>query len=135
MERKDFKKITKENLRTCKEIILSKGDCMGIECENCLFCNENTNLNCGGNNRETLNLCMEALEKFGKKRKSNHITRNELKKFYTYLKQNYNIVGEKTNNLNSYESLENAISKIIDDIVRKALREQKERFLLRINES
>lgn len=140
MERKDFKKITKENLKTCREIILSRGDCMGIECEACLFCSTNTNLNCGGNNKETLALCEEALKLFGKKDekkvyrlKHHHITRNEMKKFYTYLKQKYGVAGEKTNDLNSYDKLDEAISKTIDDIVRKALREQKEKALLRIN--
>ena len=46
MERKNFKKITRENLKTCREIVLSKGDRMGIECETCLFSSENTKLNC-----------------------------------------------------------------------------------------
>ena len=137
MERGDFKRITRENLKTCREIVLSKGDCMGIECETCLFSSENTKLNCGGNSKETLALCKEALEKFGEKRKTkirhHHITRNEMKKFYTYLKQKYGVAGEKTNDLNSYDKLDEAITKTIDDIVRKALREQKEKALLRIN--
>lgn len=137
MERKDFKIISKENLKTCREIVKFQGDCMGIECETCLFSSDNTKLNCGGNNKETLKLCKEALEMFGEKRKTkirhHHITRNEMKKFYTYLKQKYGVTGEKTNDLNSYDKLEEAISKSIDNIVERALKEQKERVLYKIN--
>lgn len=137
MERKDFKIISKENLKICREIVKSQGDCMGIECETCLFSSDNTKLNCGGNNKETLRLCEEALERFGEKREKkirhHHITRNELKKFYTYLRKKYEIVGERTNDLNSYDKLEEAISETVDKIVRRALREQKEKALLRIN--
>lgn len=138
MERGDFKRITRENLKTCREIVLSKGDCMGIECETCLFSSENTKLNCGGNSTETLALCKEALEKFGEKRKTkirhHHITRNEMKKFYTYLKQKYGVDGEKTNELNSYENLERGIEKVVDEVVTLALIEQKKEILAKIDE-
>lgn len=138
MERKDFKRITRKNLKTCKEIISSQGDCIGIECEDCLFSCENTNLNCGGNSKETLKLCEEALRKFGEKRvkkvRHHHITRNEMKKFYTYLKQKYGVAGEKTNDLNSFENLERGIEKVIDEIVDGALTEQKKEILAKIDE-
>lgn len=138
MERGDFKKITRENLKTCREIVLSKGDCIGIECETCLFSSENTKLNCGGSSKETLALCKEALEKFGEKRKTkikhHHITRNEMKKFYTYLKQKYGVAGEKTNELNSYENLERGIEKVVDEVVTLALIEQKKEILAKIDE-
>lgn len=138
MERKDFKKITGENLKTCRKIILAQGECLDIECEDCLFSSSNTNLNCGGNDEETLRLCEEALKKFGEKKgkkilRHHRITRNEMKKFYTYIKQKYEIVGERTNDLNSYDKLEEAISKSIDNIVERALKEQKERVLSKIN--
>ena len=138
MNKKDFKKITIKNLKTCRKIVLLKGDCMGIECETCLFSSENTKLNCGGNSKETLALCKEALEKFGEKRKTkikhHHITRNEMKKFYTYLKQKYGVAGEKTNELNSYKNLERGIKKVIDEIVTLALIEQKKEILAKIDE-
>lgn len=136
MERKDFKKITKRNLEICKKIIKNDGDCMDLEidCEECLLNNENTTLDCGGSAEQTLALCKEAIEKFDKRKRHHQITRNEMKKFYTYLRKKYCVVGDKTNDLNSYGELDKAISKIIDDIVRKALREQKEKILLRVND-
>lgn len=125
MQRKDFKIITKEHLKTCGEIVRSKGDCMGIECEKCVFSSSNTKLNCGKDNRETLALCEEFLKKFGvdKERvsRNTHLTRNELKKFYTYLKRKYQINGEKTNDINSFDKLEIAIEKTVDEIVKKRL--------------
>lgn len=137
MERKDFKIISKENLKNCRKIVASNGDCAEIECEDCLFSFNNTRLDCGGDSEKTLRLCEEALEIFGEKRekkvRNHHITRNELKKFYTYLRKKYGIVGERTNDLNSYDKLEEAISETVDKIVRRALREQKEKALLRIN--
>lgn len=141
MERKDFKKITIENLKTCEKIVKAQGKCLDIECETCLFSSRNTRLNCGGNDRETLVLCEEAIRKFGGKKervekkilRHHRITRNEMKKFYTYIKQKYEIVGEKTNDLNSYDKLEEAISKSIDNIVERALKEQKERVLSKIS--
>lgn len=140
MEREDFKIINEKNLETCRKIISQGGNCLDVECEVCLFSSTNTKLNCGGNNEETLNLCKEAIKKFGKKGenkvhklKHHQVTRNELKKFYTYLRKKYNVAGERTNDINSSDKLEEAIEKIIDSIVKRALREQKEKALLRIN--
>lgn len=139
MKKSDFKQITDIYLKTCREIILSQGNCMGMDCEACLFSSDNTKLNCGGNNKETLKLCEEAIKLFSvrnikpTKLKHHKVTRNELKKFYTYLRRKYSIMGEKTNDLNSSNELENAIENIIDEIVKKALIEQKEKALLRIN--
>lgn len=67
MKREDFKIINEKNLETCRKIISQGGNCLDVECEVCLFSSTNTKLNCGGNNDETLNLCKEAIKKFGKK--------------------------------------------------------------------
>ena len=44
MKREDFKEITEKHIKIARELIKSKGSCTGIECKDCQFSHDNSNL-------------------------------------------------------------------------------------------
>lgn len=120
MRKEDFKNATKEQILVCKGIVKNEGDCYGLDCSKCPFCN-NCDIFC--DNDKMKSNAEEFLKMFDKPKKKKaaraSLKRDEGRKFYNFLKKTYNLEGVSSNSLNSIEDAKSAINQVINQIVIK----------------
>lgn len=118
MKKEDFKNATKEQILICKEIVKNEGDCYGLDCRKCPFCND-CDIFCDDD--KVKSDAEEFLKKFDKPKKKKSarasLKRDEGRKFYNFLKKTYKLDGISSNSLNSIEDTKNAINGAIKQIV------------------
>lgn len=121
MKKEDFKNVTKDQIFICKEIVKNEGDCYGLDCVKCPFCDD-CDIFCS--NDKMKKDAEEFLKMFDKPKKKKaarafSLKRDEGRKFYNFLKKTYNLEGVSSNSLNSAEDTKNAINGAINQIVIK----------------